>query len=148
VGVCVGSREVDVMMELKAEGQVSPWKQLPHRLPCRACPLTHHHHTQHTPRAPCVATQSRPGKPGLDAFQLVDILTRLTRTDLPTNGDDAADFQQFVASRESLLLVCCHMGGGGSTLVCCACALAVATAVLPLSCSLLPLPSRYTPITL
>lgn len=44
--------------------------------------------------------QSRSGMPGLDAFQLVDIMVRLTRKDMaiPTAGDDLADFQQFVAS--------------------------------------------------
>lgn len=38
--------------------------------------------------------------PGLDAFQLVDIMMRLTRKEMaiPTQGDDLADFQQFVAS--------------------------------------------------
>lgn len=46
------------------------------------------------------APQSRPGMPGLDAFQLVDIMMRLTRKEMaiPTQGDDLADFQQFVAS--------------------------------------------------
>jgi hypothetical protein len=38
--------------------------------------------------------------PGLDSFQLVDIMVRLTRKEMsiPTDGDDLADFQQFVAS--------------------------------------------------
>lgn len=53
-------------------------------------------HTHWLPRA----TQSRSGMPGLDAFQLVDIMMRLTRKEMaiPTQGDDLADFQQFVAS--------------------------------------------------
>lgn len=44
--------------------------------------------------------QSRPGMPGLDAYQLVDIMLRLTRRDMviPQEGDDLADFQQFIAS--------------------------------------------------
>eukprot|EP00879_Flechtneria_rotunda_P009263 GHRR01009697.1.p1 GENE.GHRR01009697.1~~GHRR01009697.1.p1 ORF type:complete len:445 (+),score=178.50 GHRR01009697.1:141-1337(+) len=36
--------------------------------------------------------------PGLDPFQLVSLLLRLVKLDKPTEGDDAADFQQFVAS--------------------------------------------------
>lgn len=44
--------------------------------------------------------QSRPGMPGLDAYQLVDVMMRLTKRDMviPTQGDDLADFQQFIAS--------------------------------------------------
>jgi hypothetical protein len=42
--------------------------------------------------------------PGLDAFQLTDIMVRLTHRDMviPTEGDDLADFQQFVASGEAM----------------------------------------------
>jgi hypothetical protein len=52
--------------------------------------------------------------PGLDAFQLVDIMVRLTRKDMaiPTAGDDLADFQQFVASGEGA-----HTAGDDGTLV-------------------------------
>lgn len=42
--------------------------------------------------------QSRAGLPGLDPFQLVAMLLRLTRLTTPTEGDDAADYQQYVAS--------------------------------------------------
>ncbi|KAF8069526.1 hypothetical protein HT031_001643 [Scenedesmus sp. PABB004] len=46
--------------------------------------------------------QSRAGLPGLDPFQLVALLLQLvnmkTEGKTPTEGDDAADFQQFVAS--------------------------------------------------
>jgi hypothetical protein len=52
--------------------------------------------------------QSRPGMPGLDAFQLTDIMMRLTRKEMsiPSYGDDLADFQQFVASGK---LACAHL---------------------------------------
>jgi len=41
--------------------------------------------------------------PGLDAYQLVDVMMRLTKRDMviPTQGDDLADFQQFIASGEA-----------------------------------------------
>jgi hypothetical protein len=37
----------------------------------------------------------------------VDVLLRITRMDRPTSGDDAGDFQQFVASRECARCVQC-----------------------------------------
>lgn len=45
-----------------------------------------------------VVVQSRAGMPGLDPFQLVAMLLRLTRLTVPKQGDDAQDYQQFVAS--------------------------------------------------
>eukprot|EP00878_Enallax_costatus_P022701 GHUV01024104.1.p1 GENE.GHUV01024104.1~~GHUV01024104.1.p1 ORF type:complete len:535 (+),score=144.39 GHUV01024104.1:216-1820(+) len=41
---------------------------------------------------------SRTGMLGLDGFQLVSMLSRLVKVPRPTEGDDAADYQQFVAS--------------------------------------------------
>ncbi|WIA10189.1 hypothetical protein OEZ85_010392 [Tetradesmus obliquus] len=42
--------------------------------------------------------QSRSGLQGLDPFQLVALLLKLLKLDKPTQGDDVADYQQFVAS--------------------------------------------------
>jgi hypothetical protein len=36
--------------------------------------------------------------PGLDPFQLVALLLQLLKLDKPQQGDDVADYQQFVAS--------------------------------------------------
>lgn len=54
--------------------------------------------------------QSRSGLQGLDPFQLVALLLKLLKLDKPTQGDDVADYQQFVASGEAR-----H----GSSCVCC-----------------------------
>jgi hypothetical protein len=45
--------------------------------------------------------QSRPGQQGLDPFQLVALLLQLLKLEKPTQGDDVADYQQFVASGEA-----------------------------------------------
>jgi hypothetical protein len=67
--------------------------------------------------------QSRPGMPGLDAFQLTDIMMRLTRKEMsiPNSGDDLADFQQFVASGKLVLAtprVCTRVGVHNISLAC------------------------------